>query len=384
MYHLERIDYAKDFLALRDEWNRLVVEQPNHTPFMYHEWFTYSYEARFRESEPFVLKIKQQTETIGYVPLCLFKSYLRNIVLRTVGFPDNPDIFTNSLICRHDPEHVFPAILQFFHSEFKEWDILLLDRIPDGYPLYHMVLPLAGRLRSKSFVLASGVNLILHLTQPWNDYYGHLTKNFRRSLRGIRNRLEQFGDAHFEMHTNHEGSIEAAFAELLQISSHCWKLETGVALPSQPASLAFFRMLTQGGLPDSEVIIYFLRINNIAAATELHIRANHTEYAFRADYHESYSRHSPGTFLDYNIIKHLYESGVQCYQLGPGLNPYKMKWEPTRQAVKEFIILNGTLKARLFCLLELNHRRAAHLAGTLSSLFASGGIRDTKPVDALG
>jgi CelD/BcsL family acetyltransferase involved in cellulose biosynthesis len=384
MYHVELIDYTKDFLSARDEWNRLLLEHPDQTPFMHHEWIHYTYEARFWDAEPFVLKIKRQKMVVGYVPLCLYKLTLRNINLRAVGFPENPDAFTNSIICSEAPERVFSAILKFFQNEFREWDVLLLDKIPEYNPLYQTVIPLAGRLQSKSFILRAGFNLMVQLKQPWDDYYADLSRNFRRSLHGIRNRLAQFGHINFEAYTTQDGSLDTAFAEFLAVSSGSWKQDTGVALPSQPSSLAFFKMLTRFGLPDAHLIIYVLRINGVAAAVEFHLRSRFTEYALRADYHENYSKQSPGTFLDYSIIKNLHENGVQSYQLGPGLNPYKLKWMPARQTIKQFIIANGTLKARLFWLLELNHRRAAHMAGTLSELFTSGRFRETAQVDVLG
>ena len=183
-------------------------------------------------------------------------------------------------------------------------------------------------IKAKYLIFAESENLFLTIDKPWDEYYNSRSKNFRKSLRGVKNRLERNTDAVIEQYDICNSNFQGVLEELLNISSNTWKNDwVGVSLSMQPASKIFFKNLTEMGLPNSKIILYLLRINGTAAATEYHIRSKGIEYALRADFHNEFTHHSPGTFLDFSVIKDLFNKGIHRYELGPGLNPYKFEMD---------------------------------------------------------
>jgi CelD/BcsL family acetyltransferase involved in cellulose biosynthesis len=75
-------------------------------------------------------------------------------------------------------------------------------------------------------------------------------------------------------------------------------------------------------------------------------------YALRADYDEAYASHSPGAFLEYHIIKHLFTNSYVEYNTGPGLNDYKLHWTDEFKENKHVLVCNRSLTGWLIWTLE--------------------------------
>ena len=179
MFDIDIIDYARTFHSLREEWNDIANASPHRTPFDYHQWIDYSYKASFLNSRPLILRIRQNSKTVGFIPFSLYRSVHKKLNLRFVGFQENPDIFTNKIICTESPQSVLPAVLRFFSNSFRGWDLLVLNKLAENVSNALSELEVVQRQRRLS-EHGTGIDLYIDTNRPWDDYYRSRSRNFRR------------------------------------------------------------------------------------------------------------------------------------------------------------------------------------------------------------
>lgn len=378
MYEIDIVDYPTDFEKLRSQWNSILGTARVFSPFACHEWLDYSYRAEFSHSVPLILRVKKKNTTIGFLPLSLFRSKIRNISFQTLGFPDNPDAFVNQFICTEPFEEILPYLLHFLANKFDRWETVYFKKVKVRLSFEERFKAWTREFRMKSYVVGINDNLYLTINQPWDVYYGARTRNFRKSNRGVQNRLKRQGDICVEHKSSESEALDRSYKELMQISENSWKKELGVSLSQQAASRRFFEYLIKDGLPGCSLIISLLRMNGVAIASEFHIRNDKIEYALRADYHQGYQQHSPGNYLDFHITKHLFEEGLERYELGPGLNPYKLKWTESMYRTIDVLFVNRNLKGFILSQIENGFRKASQIKHTLSPNLPRKATLDSK------
>jgi CelD/BcsL family acetyltransferase involved in cellulose biosynthesis len=69
-------------------------------------------------------------------------------------------------------------------------------------------------------------------------------------------------------------------------------------------------------------------------------------HAIRSDFDGAYDAHSPGAYLEHQVIKSVFELGYREYNAGPGLAPYKLRWTDQSRRNLALTVYNRTLKAR--------------------------------------
>jgi len=89
----------------------------------------------------------------------------------------------------------------------------------------------------------------------------------------------------------------------------------------------FFHELTRRASANGWLHLWILRLDGRAVATEYQIGANGSIDALRADFDSGLADLSPGSHLLAEIIRALFERGdIREYNMGPGVNEYKLRW----------------------------------------------------------
>jgi CelD/BcsL family acetyltransferase involved in cellulose biosynthesis len=109
----------------------------------------------------------------------------------------------------------------------------------------------------------------------------------------------------------------------------------------------FFRRLTEVGGRKGWLFLWLLEMDGVPVAMEYDLTHGGTVYALRADIDEGYKEHAPGAYLEYQLVKHLFEEGYAEYDTGPGLNPYKLRWADDISENLSIHVCNGTWRGRV-------------------------------------
>ena len=120
---------------------------------------------------------------------------------------------------------------------------------------------------------------------------------------------------------------------MFTVSEKSWKRQDGTDITSNPQSKNFHKEICDRFGPQGIISLWLLRKETIPIAFEFHLTYDNVVYPIRADYDESYKELSPGSVLEYNIIKTLFdEAKIREYNTCGHSYNYLMNWsEDTRK-----------------------------------------------------
>lgn len=366
MVRIVEIDYLKEFPKLKDSWNKLATCHHESSPFLSWEWyFFYVYPFLLKSGGmPIILAAKNEEKFKAFLPLVMGAKNMRNIQLQTLQIATCPDTFFNGLIA-DETAHVL-ELLEYCRQTY-EWDILILNKIRGDSTLGQAVQFACDQLGLPVDIVASTKNLFVTINKQWPEYYKGRSKLFRKSLRGVENRLKRNWPQELLVYSNSDDRFEIALKKAYKVSSNSWKHKEGLSVVSNHALAEAFAGFFRVGVPGGETRIYILELDRNPVAVQYDILQNGVEYALRADFDEGWKQWSPGTYLDYKILESLFHNGIQRYELGPGLNSYKLRWTNDSYDVFDYRIYNNKSKKAL--MLQFLENRIIPAARRMKHLF---------------
>lgn len=345
MVQVDKITEREAFDGLAGPWNSLLAESGGGNPFTSHEWFQCCVHA-YREPELHVLVIRDGSRVIGIAPLWRYASPLRGVTLRRIGFitcPDTP--MADFVSAPGRVEEVAAAVLRSLRAERDvPWDILTLNQWPADSPGLRGVRAVLERACLPHFQARASLVPSVRVQGTWEAYWKTRAPLFRKSRRGIVNRMSRAGTPRVRLVRRDETG--EAFQAVLSISRRSWKEPQGLAISSRSSTTEFFRRLTAVGGEKGWLFLWLLEMDGVPVAMEYDLTHAGTVYALRADIDEACKEHSPGAYLEYQLVKHLFEEGYSEYNTGPGLNPYKLRWADRISENVTLHVCNGTWRGR--------------------------------------
>lgn len=149
---------------------------------------------------------------------------------------------------------------------------------------------------------------VIHISGDWEGFFSARPKKLRRSLKHKLNRYNADGGFRIE-----EQAVSAPdqpiVDELIAISANSWKAGIGNDLKSNDRSRRFFLNLAEAFGSSGRLSAWIMRRAGQPVAYELHLAAGGVVYPIRADYDQAFKCYSPGSVLEYTVLKHLFESG---------------------------------------------------------------------------
>lgn len=358
------------FEALRAEWDRLGEMGGASSPFLSHDWFRCCLD-RQENPELLILALVREGEIQGIAPLWSQPERMRGgLKLRCLGFISSPDTPETDLLVREEERlETIRALLRHIYGLAREgYDFASLGQWPSESPNCIAVRGLLAEERRPSFVGVTSIAPHVPISGDWEAFWRSLSPMFRKSRRGILNRMARAGAV--EVECIREDPEGARLADLLSVAERGWKQSEGVSMAARAETRRFFESLTQAASRNGWLFAWLLRLNGTPIAMEYDLAYRGRVYALRADYDESHRQLSPGAYLEYQIVRRLFEEGYQEYNSGPGLDSYKLRWtDRSRENISVNLCLptwKGTaawlLEGRLLPLLR--RIRAAGKPGT--------------------
>lgn len=338
------------FEALAPAWAELATQTGRSTPFSSHDWFACCWDAAGADERPEVLLLEEGGSAVAILPLRLQRARVRGLPVRLLTLLDSADTpFVDVLAAGLLPP-VARALLDHLDRR-GDWDIVRLQRLPVASPTVKvMEAELEGRSRWRRRGTLNSPYLAIDGT--WEAFYGAKSQRFKKTVRNIQNRLERLGSITIEEHRA-VAPDSGLFHDLVDLTTRSWKAEHGVAIATMPRMRQFFDDLTRRASVRGWLDLWFLRLDGRAIAMEYQLRAQGVVHALRADFDLKYAAASPGSALNFAIARALFaQGGVHEYDMGPGLNEYKMRWATGCHETVDLEIYRRTVYARLCHALE--------------------------------
>lgn len=353
MVNLVVIETYEKFLALSSEWNALLNNPLlDHTVFSTHEWLCVWLNHFGKDRKILVLLAYDEDTLVGIAPLMSSNKKLRGCNVRCIGFIENSNSLHNDfVVLPQRRKETINAFINWLINNQERWDIIELINMPMDSENTVMIQSIIHDYNLLRGSYPGYTSPYIEINSDWDSYYKSLSSKARKTLRNISNRMEKEGTCSLQCIRTHD-EYRAKEHHILDIAKNSWTEKVGDSLASG-GNLPFFRELSAKAAQKNWLMVWLLSLDEKYVAYEYHLIYRKVLYGMRTSFDDEYSRVSPGAYLDFRIVRSLFEKkiDVEGYDLGGSYDFYKKKWTDCKKQNINLKIFNKSLKLRaLYCL----------------------------------
>jgi CelD/BcsL family acetyltransferase involved in cellulose biosynthesis len=335
-----------EFASLKDDWNRIATNTAGSSLFLSHEWFDAAWAWRRLDAALELMVVRRAGQLIGILPAVRNKRAGRGgRRLQLLTVPDTQ--MTDVIASNSDLPQVADALASAL-AHRRDWDVLELNYLlPRGATMQH----LRPVLRARGLKLEEregGRNTFIALDGTWTGYYATRSRRLKKANNLAVNRLKKTGEVRVDWlrsAASNSAQTGLALETAIAISSRSWKRETGNSL-DQPGPRAFIDRLTIASRERGWLSLWLMHVAERPVAMEYQLIDNGNIHALRSDFDQSCEDFSPGSYLFRHLLEASFGGGFGRYYMGPGENPYKLRWTDQGESLQRLIVYNRTLRGR--------------------------------------
>jgi CelD/BcsL family acetyltransferase involved in cellulose biosynthesis len=329
----------KDYQCLKSVWNSMVDEM-RPSPFLRHEWFQYWIESYANSKHIFILVFREGTNAIGIAPLQKKFVLHRGFPIRKISFLEN----SNSPLCDiiAHPERSSDVARALFDSlDRTSWDMVDLGHLPENSSLVALFNETKGTEDYRGELVPHHLSPVLRITGHLEDYINTRSRRFRKSTRNNFNKTKTFEKVEVLRITDRE-VLRKNMEYLEEISRNSPRWRNGTSIFDNKGNRSFFDRLSQR-CSYWDFSVWMLLFDGKPVAYEYHLESDHVAYGMKCAYNKYYKDYSPGSILDYNVVKNYFQSGCKEYDLGQGCQDYKLNWTRDTKNYYRVVLFNNGL-----------------------------------------
>lgn len=353
---IEEIKDVARFSKLEEDWNNLLSKSSIKTVFSSHQWHKCWWEAYGKENELFILICKDGGRPVGISPLMISKDRFRGFPITKISFIENDETPHCAFLMdgTADPSAILATVFDYLRTQRSRWDILWLEKIPENTAIInHLKNYLEGN--EYKFIIATSLKSpFLEMDTDWDTFYSEKPQRFKKKIRYDNNKLKKQGDFEIEKLDRPE-EIESHMKDIFHVGYKSWKEKIRKSIGSTPENQTFFSTLPRALTNDRNgIVLWTLRFKGEIIAFEYHVREKNIVYALRGEFNEIYSHLSPGSVLDFEIVRNLFENNYSIYNMGGSPDRYKLRWTSKTKNHLDIIIFNRKAYCSVLYFLENN------------------------------
>lgn len=361
-----------DLLAFKSQWVDLLSRSANQSVHLTFDWFISGWEAFHRNDQLYVLTIIDvQQRCIGIAPLVITSGVYRGVKVKKIGFLSNAQNPSNDFILTKEREdECLRKIIDCLNS-FQTWDLVDLRKMEVDTATGRMLKSHLARRREGFGVKDNTESPYVPTIGDWQVFWQSKSKRFRKSMRNKMNRAQKAGVLVVDK-VSIQNSHAPELAEMLEISSKSWKKHIAADLLNKRQDWEFYLQLCDRLGESGALNLWLLRKQNKAIAFEFHLNCNGVAYPIRADYDENYKDISPGSILEHDIIKALFEEDeIHEYNTCGHTYNYLLNWTDLTRRHENIELFSKSVKMSslywmeyklLPCMRKLKANKLRHLA----------------------
>ena len=325
---IQAIRSCSEFLAMREDWQRMMERAPAANIFLTHDWLTTWWRHYGNGSGLYILAAYEAKELIGLAPLMIQERRLAGFpVLRRVAFigtgvSDRLDI----LLAKGHERAILAAM--FSHLLRQRWDIVDLQEIPE-HSITAKILPeLAEAAETPTEVRVQSICPSIQLPRDPGVYFAGLSHKLRKNLSYYERRLRKEHTVSVDFLNNgqrHAGDLQAFFRLYRKRFSDdpAARELVGDKFASLRQDVAT-RLATPGSFQ-----LALLRVDGHEVAGEFSFLYRGTFYAYNSCHDPAWEQENVGSILRGQVISRAIMTGCQEYDFLRGEEPYKYRWGAT-------------------------------------------------------
>jgi hypothetical protein len=327
---IELVRSSDGLASLQPEWDELASRSPAY-PFTSHVWQGTWWQAFGRPPRSLhTLVLRRGGRVLGIFPLMLTRGRLRGIPLRMLTFAQSAQAPRADVLLREDDPQVLTELLEYL-SAAPGWDCLVLRKIPVSSPSLTM---LQSSLRDQGYCYHLHQSLrcpYVRIDGDWEGFLQSRSVKFRKSCRNKLNRVQRSHRMEVE-HICDWARFTSVYDEICEVSSRSRLVARQAALASRPERVGFYRRLAQQAASRGWLSVWTLRFDGRMVAYEYHLAVNGVNHGLLAAFDDDFEALSPGSVLDYHVVRQLFLDGRAGYDQGGWEAFYKRRW--TDQALE--------------------------------------------------
>ena len=189
MYKINYVTTEKDFLNLKEAWNR-IVNLNNYSIFSTFEWSFYYWKAFHKSKKLFIITIVDQNDEIICIAPLLRKNY---IFKNKYTFISDLDSDRNDFIIKPGYEKdSFDCIMNLICK-----DLFVLNNISENSVIYSYIL--SSEVLSNEYSLKKqNVSPYITIDKNWDDYKNTISKKLANDSRRQKIRLAKSGNLEYQ------------------------------------------------------------------------------------------------------------------------------------------------------------------------------------------
>ncbi|MFQ5354044.1 MAG: GNAT family N-acetyltransferase, partial [Thermodesulfobacteriota bacterium] len=266
---------------------------------------------------------------VGALPLRVSRDKIRGLPAQKLSFLSDSTWTTGDLAVPGDN----PEVIRLFGDYLIKgrWDIIDLQNVAET----PAITALAGIMEKKGIGFSSSDASIFPCVKTdmeWEDFLKNRSTRFKKASRNKINKIKKAGSFEVRRYSSPE-EVEWALKRAFEIGQKGWKhANINNSISSTEENRLFYSTLAKSMSPLGGIDIWLLNFEGVDIAFEYHVRSNGNIVALTADFDESYRRLSPGSVIDFHIMREIFRSGDFLYNMGCGESFYKDSW--TENALK--------------------------------------------------
>lgn len=321
------ITELSELLSLRQDWTRAWNASSSSRLHYSYEWFLAGMESYHADDRPHVLAVYDQNRTcIGIAPLVVARGVYRGVNVRKLCFPLNEQSPSNDLILSRGFEDACLDQIADHILQFSDWDIADLRKLPeDGRTMVSLQKALSRN--GVRWGIRENIDSPYIVVQgDWETFWQSRSQKLRKVMRNKLNRAGKNGKVQVEALTI-QNADHPVLKEIRQISGKSWKRNIGADLLHDERTWKFYETICGLLGPAGFIKVWLCRNEGQSVAFEFHLEYDGVAYPIRADYDEAYREMSPGSILEYSILKQAFtNSSLREYNSCGHTYTYLMRW----------------------------------------------------------
>ncbi|HKY70075.1 MAG TPA: GNAT family N-acetyltransferase [Gammaproteobacteria bacterium] len=292
---------------------------------------------RDAELECIILSENSNTETVFPIVVSSERFLGKHLkIWRSIGWNTSwyPNIFMPS---SRDTARWF---FSFLVDSISSWDAVIIPCFDEG--LVSGIREIASDFCLPTFIRNYQVLPFLSINQSWEDYYRGLSKNLRKNIKRLLNKIEKSGRFAYQK-AEDEQDLQKVIEVFIRMHNERWKSK---GQQSKYADIdrhrKFLRDITSALLRDDKLLLRYLTLDETIIAIAICFCENGKIYYFLPTFDIRYDELAPGKVLLYYIIKEGFDTGCCEFDLGPGNDNYKWLWAMDKRTVTYLVVFHDS------------------------------------------